>query len=257
MASFNEFRNMVLGKGFDIDGYYGNQCWDGYAKYCQYLGYPFAHCGISGYVKDIWNQRATNGMLKYFNEVEVMQPGDVAVFKEVAGWTPWSHIAIYVKDLGGGYGLFLGQNQGAYNGVFNEVKLPYHATFPTAFRPKCFANQSAPKPQIVTKPVDDVLSVGSKVQFKGFLRVEKYNSRNGLIYNGAIGGWISPNICFEDSARDGKQDQYFANTNATFTIKGTYTVGQLKQTGKQWDAYLNELGFWVHVEPLIEVANGR
>ena len=110
--SFNEFRNQVLGKGYNIDGAYGNQCWDGYAKYCQYLGYPYANCTTSGYVKDIWNNRKTNGMLKNFVEVEIMQPGDIAVFKEVKGWTPLSHIAIFVKDLGNGYGLFLGQNQG-------------------------------------------------------------------------------------------------------------------------------------------------
>ena len=36
MASYAEFKQMVLGKGFNLDGAYGAQCWDGYAKYAQY-----------------------------------------------------------------------------------------------------------------------------------------------------------------------------------------------------------------------------
>ena len=110
-------------------------------KYMIDLGYKAIHCTTSGYVKDIWNNRKTNGILNYCNEVSVMQPGDIAVFREVAGWTPYSHIAIFDHDAGGGYGWFLGQNQGGVNGAFNLCKLPYSATFDTAFRPKCFVNQ--------------------------------------------------------------------------------------------------------------------
>ncbi len=185
MPSYNDFKASVMGKAFDIDGYYGAQCWDGYAKYCRYLGYPICHCTVTGYVQDIWTQRKVNGILNRFNEVTVMQPGDVAVFKpcnatplsHIAifdhdagggyGWflgqnqgrfnevtvmqpgdvavfkpcnaTPLSHIAIFDHDAGGGYGWFLGQNQGGYNGSFNVVKLPYSATYDTAFRPKVFA----------------------------------------------------------------------------------------------------------------------
>ncbi|HEO7457947.1 TPA: lysin, partial [Streptococcus agalactiae] len=35
---------------------------------------------------------------------------------------------------------FLGQNQGGANGAYNIVKIPYSATYPTAFRPKVFKN---------------------------------------------------------------------------------------------------------------------
>lgn len=133
-----QFRNEVLGKRFDVDGYYGAQCWDGYAYYMQKLGYAYANCTSSGYVKDIWEQRKTNGMLDSCIEVEIMQQGDIAVFKEVAGITPYSHVAIFIQDLGNGYGLFLGQNQGGYNGAFNEAIFPYAATYATAFRPKCY-----------------------------------------------------------------------------------------------------------------------
>ena len=143
MASYNDFYNTHLDRAYDVDGYYGAQCWDGYAEYCRYLGVPYAHCTTSGYVKDIWNNRKSNGILNYFDEVSTMKAGDVAVFKEVAGVTPYSHIAIFDSDAGGGYGNFLGQNQGGANGAFNITKLPYSATFATAFRPKSSGSSSS------------------------------------------------------------------------------------------------------------------
>lgn len=142
--TYADFKQSVYGRSFNIDGAYGAQCWDGYAQYCKYLGYPYANCTTSGYVKDIWNNRKSNGMLNSFTEVTLMQPGDIAVFKEVAGVTPYSHIAIFDHDEGGGYGWFLGQNQGGVNGSFNLCKLPYSATFDTAFRPKCFIQNTQP-----------------------------------------------------------------------------------------------------------------
>lgn len=165
--TYADFKKQVYGKGFNLDGAFGAQCWDGYAKYCQYLGVPYANCTDSGYVKDIWNHRKTNGMLKYFDEVELMEPGDIAVFKEVAGWTPVSHIAIFDSDIDGVFGNFLGQNQGglAYQGgggVFNITRLPYSATFKTAFRPKKKGNNQVERqirsglPQVGVTPYKQI-----------------------------------------------------------------------------------------------------
>ena len=134
--TYEQFKNNVMWKAFDIDKAFGNQCWDGYAYYCMNLGVPFAYCTSSGFVKDIWNDRGRNGILNYFDEVQVMQAGDIAVFTE-NNWTPYSHIAIFDHDAGDGVGgYFLGQNQGGANGCFNVVYLPYSATFHTAFRLK-------------------------------------------------------------------------------------------------------------------------
>lgn len=139
--NYQEFKNQVLFKCFDIDKAYGNQCWDGYAYYCMSLGVPFSYCTSTGWVKDLWNDRQRNGILKYFDEVDIMQPGDIATFTENR-WTPYSHVAIFDHDAGDGVGgYFLGQNQGGNNGCFNVVYLPYSSTFPTAFRLK-----SKPKP---------------------------------------------------------------------------------------------------------------
>lgn len=145
MSRYEDFRNEYLGHAVDIDGSFGAQCWDGAMFYSEYLGYPRFHCGITGYAQDIWTQRNTSGILNYYDEVTMMQPGDIAVFAAVPGITPLSHIAIFDHDIDGVNGAFFGQNQGGQNGAFNIVSLPYSATYPTAFRPKCFANQ-APAP---------------------------------------------------------------------------------------------------------------
>lgn len=156
MVSYNDFKNTHLDKGFNIDNHYGAQCWDGYAKYCIYLGVPYANCTTSGYVKDIWTNRHSNGILNHFDEVTQMQPGDVAVFKNHPS-TPLSHIAVFDSDAGGGYGWFLGQNQGGVpqpqgGSSFNLAKLPYSATYDTAFRPKKFKTAPTPTPAPAPAP---------------------------------------------------------------------------------------------------------
>jgi len=146
MVTYLDFKSRVLNNGYDHDGgAFGWQCWDGFAELCEANGIPIINTdpiNHSGYAKDLWELRKTNGMLTYFDEVETMEGGDVAIFKEVAGVTPSSHVAIFDSDIDGNYGWFLGQNQGSTithpNGgsAFNLVMLPYSATYPTAFRVK-------------------------------------------------------------------------------------------------------------------------
>lgn len=140
---------------FYADNQKHHNCWDGAAYYERWLGYPVTNCTNTGYARDVWEQRHSNGILNNFDEVEVMQPGDIAVFA-VTDYTPYSHIAIFHSDAGNGGGYFLGQNQGGTpdgqgGSAFNLCWLPYSATYPTAFRPKAFnsgqtANATAPAP---------------------------------------------------------------------------------------------------------------
>nr|DAE91406.1 MAG TPA: Adenosylhomocysteinase [Caudoviricetes sp.] len=156
MVSYNEYYNRSIGRGYDIDGYYGAQCWDGFADYCRWLGVQIVNCTNTGYARDLWEQRHSNGILNGFIEVERMQPGDVAIFA-VTSSTPYSHVAIFHADAGNGWGWFLGQNQGGayYPGggsCYNLVKLPYSATYATAFRPKALTGNQvakAPAPQAI------------------------------------------------------------------------------------------------------------
>ena len=133
---FQEFRTATLGRYIDIDGYYGAQCWDLYASYCQRLGVPFANCTTTGYVTDIWINRKTNGMTRYFDEVKFDQckQGDIIVFQP-RNQTPLSHIGICASTNHAGQVLVLGQNQGN-GGAVCEVWLPLTDSYPTVFRLK-------------------------------------------------------------------------------------------------------------------------
>lgn len=199
MVDYKTFKSKWMNKGTDVDGAWHFQCWDSFAQWCIDNGVPYINCTVSGYVKDLWEQRQTNGILKYFDEVEMMEEGDVAVFKEVAGWTPVSHVALFDSDAGGGFGWFFGQNQGAVDGVHNLVKLPYSATYPTAFRLKKKATQA--KPQGGTKTV----ALPTK-------------NINGEIYSGLITGYDSnPMNC--DSNRT-KIDTIVIHHNAGTSDEG-------------------------------------
>ena len=201
--SYQDFKNTHLGNGYDIDGWFGDQCWDGFAEYCKYLGYPVINCTDSGYAQDLWTQRHSNGILNYFDEVEVMQPGDVAIF-DVTPSTPYSHVAIFDSDAGNGYGYFLGQNQGGTQtnpnggGVFNIVALPYSATFPTAFRPK------SSNTQVITNSSEPSTVASGLKKDDYFIDVSAYQpgdltdicnasgTRNTIIKVSEGIGWLSP-----------------------------------------------------------------
>ena len=160
--SYQEFKNHVLGKAFDVDGWYSAQCWDGYAYYMQYLGLKPAWCTSTGYVQDIYTNMDSNGMKEQCDLVYNLQAGDIVVFP-VNSVTPLSHVAIFDSDAGNGYGNFLGQNQRSANSsgsAFSIDKLPYSATYHYAFRPKIFTQQqSQTKPQPQQTPTQKPVKV--------------------------------------------------------------------------------------------------
>ena len=134
---FSVFVNTYNGTSHDVDGAYGAQCWDGYAFYMQWLGYPYAHCTASGGAKDIWDLRASNGMLNSCNVVSSPQNEDIAVWGSNMGGG-YGHVAMYYN------GKYFGQNQGSSGGSnggpFNLLAI---GTAPLGwFRPKCYADGS-------------------------------------------------------------------------------------------------------------------
>lgn len=68
-------------------------------------------CTETGFVKDLWNQRNSNNILKYYDIVSVndMKDGDWVVYGE-SDFAPLSHVAMFRKDNGNGTGVFLQQN---------------------------------------------------------------------------------------------------------------------------------------------------
>lgn len=201
--TYEDFKNEVLGKGFDIDGAYGQQCFDGAMYYSQCLGYPVFHCPITGYVQDIWELRQTSGILEFYDEVELLEPGDIVVFKR-STYTPLSHIAIFDHNVDGVCGAFLGQNQGGIacpsgGSAFNIISLPYSATYPTAFRPKCFTKIENPEepeepPKIVPGKSGSIYRLYNAAN-GDHLYTQSLEEANSLLQIGWIDegvGWIAP-----------------------------------------------------------------
>ena len=252
--SYANFKSMYLGKSVDVDGFPKNniyQCWDLVCgKYIPYIGGKVIHCGQSGYVKDVANQRKTNGILDVCVDVglkETLQQGDICVWGNCAE-TPYSHIAIYDHDDGQSAVFFLGQNQ-PYNYV-NVKKLAVSGII-GVFRPKIFVKQ---KPTPVKKP-DQILTVGSKVQSYGFY-VERLRIRNRQweLYNSWVGGWIPTAHVHEVDARDGRKDNIL-HIGSGVAFDGTLTVSAINVKKNQ--AYLKELGYWVYSRCLNEVKDGK
>ena len=250
--SYADFKATYLGKSVDVDGfptYNIYQCWDLVSGvYFPYIGGKIIHCGQTGYVVDIANQRKTNGILDFCVDVGLkatLQPGDICIWKKCTA-CPYSHIAIYDHDNGQDKVYFLGQNQ-----PFNKVNIRQIdvSGIVGVFRPKIFVNQ---KP--VKKP-DQILTVGSKVVSNGFY-VERlrYKSKRWELYNAWAGGWIPTKDVDEVDAHDGKKDNIL-HIGSGVAFPGTMTVSKVNT--KQNIVYLKELGYWVKSRCLIETKEGK
>lgn len=153
-----EFYLKTYGRAYDIDKSYGYQCWDGMAKFCQDLKIPLSiiHCGITGYVQDIWELRKKSGILTFFNEVapEDIQTGDWIIWPRNYSMTPKSHVAMAYK------GYAYGQSQ---NGIksFNLCKLDFRKAL-GAFRWKGYGKMKIEPGKLITTYLN-----GNKIMIKG------------------------------------------------------------------------------------------
>lgn len=105
-----EWIDSTFGKRYDMDGYYGAQCWD----YFAYFVYAFklalsVYCKLTHYAGDLWKLRYEYGYYKYFDfitDVNQIKDGD---------WCFWDkHVAMYY------HGMQYGQNQHGYACVTAE-----------------------------------------------------------------------------------------------------------------------------------------
>lgn len=151
-SAYNRMKSEVLGKSIDIDGWYGAQCWDFVAYVMQhYYGGKAIHCGLTGYVKDIANQRKTNGILNFCKDIGLkatLQPGDICVWGNCTA-CPDSHIAIYDHDNGQDAVYFLGQNQGARK--VTVARIPVTGII-GVFRPNTIAGEGEGAAKKTAKP---------------------------------------------------------------------------------------------------------
>lgn len=251
--SYSNFKASHIGLRIDLDGFPVNQkfqCWDLANKYFLYIGGKKIHCAKTGYVQDIANQRATNGILDFCDDIGLhteMQPGDIVVWKPISPHCPYSHIAIYDHDNGQDEIYFLGQNQ-PYPWVTVQ-RIPWQGII-GVFRPKVFNHK-----EVTPGKPDQILTVGSKVTSYGFY-VERLRWKNGgwQMYNAWVGGWIPTKDVDEVDALDGKKDQIL-HIGSGCAFPGTYTVTAVNP--KEDTCFLKELGYWVKCRCVCEVQEGK
>ena len=120
-ATWLEWRNNTLGQSYDVDGYYGCQCWDYAAEFWYNVGFPQGYplTGVNRSAYECWSvnkdaNSSYNGTT-YFDQITSLsdiEAGDVLVWNYSASWTA-GHIAFADESYdGSGYIWVLGQNQG-------------------------------------------------------------------------------------------------------------------------------------------------
>lgn len=110
----NAFIELTNGQAWDMDGYYGDQCWDLWAKYVISEGLNFDYgCAPDGFADYVYKKYDWSGADKYFAKISKsnIQAGDW-LFWDKGSSCPLSHVALLVKDNGDGTGLCLTQSKG-------------------------------------------------------------------------------------------------------------------------------------------------
>lgn len=110
----DEFIELTNGQAWDMDGAYGDQCWDLWAKYVISEGLEFDYgCAPDGYADYVYKKYGWSGADKYFAKIskDEIQAGDWLFWNKGSSY-PDSHVALLVKDYGNGKGLCLTQSRG-------------------------------------------------------------------------------------------------------------------------------------------------
>lgn len=153
--NYQQFKNAVNGNGYDIDNYYGWQCWDGTALLWQQFGKSLITG--NGLAIGCWDLKRDVNRYDLFDlvtDVNSLREGDVVVMRP-------NHIGFF-DGYNGGYMRILGQNQGgransAGGSAFNIVNVA-KSSFAGAFRLKKWASTPAPTPapQPAKKSIDEI-----------------------------------------------------------------------------------------------------
>ena len=97
-ATYDEWRNATLGNGYDIEGYYGCQCWDFASEFWRNVGFPIAYPVISSSsIYTMWTQyRLQNSVYNgttYFTLITSLNDvkrGDFIVYRQFSA-NPYGH----------------------------------------------------------------------------------------------------------------------------------------------------------------------
>ena len=101
------FYDKWYGKSVDVDGAYGAQCWDAFAKFCIDSDVPCStYCALTGYAGDLYKLRYDYGYDKWY---DFFYPKNA----KRGDWIFWDkHVAMVWDVYSDGRVLCFGQNQG-------------------------------------------------------------------------------------------------------------------------------------------------
>lgn len=238
-SSYAAFRKAVLGHGYDIDNYYGWQCWDGAALLWQQFGLSLLTG--NGLAIGCWDLKRTYNKGTRFDlvtSVNSLKPGDVVVMRP-------NHIGFF-DGYDGGYMRILGQNQGGTPGknggsAFNVVRITKGA-FAGAFRLKAWHKpKPAPKPPTssgykVVKTINGYINAAdAKARRNPRVKVAAgtykiFNKASGMLNvtkkAGVPGSWINP---ADNKAAAKKPARKSNETIAREVIAGKWGVGSARK----------------------------
>lgn len=146
IESYQVFRDTVIGNGYDLDGHYSYQCWDGACLLWQQIG-RWLYTG-NGCASGCWTlERDVNAGDDFdlIYDKKQIKRGDVVVFS----CGQYGHIGYADEDYNGSdYIRLLGQNQSA-DMKFCVINMGL-GTFLGAFRFKQWAKKPTPTPPAPT-----------------------------------------------------------------------------------------------------------
>ena len=116
-STYDEWRNAIVGNGWNVDGYYGCQCYDLALLFWWNVGFPAGYpvssdpLGVYG----VWNRRLENiafGGNVYFdlvNNLNDVKRGDVIIYNYFST-NPYGHVGFADED----YDTWHANNPGSY-----------------------------------------------------------------------------------------------------------------------------------------------
>ena len=156
--TFTAFKDYTLGNCYDVDGYYGGQCWDLSALFWENYtndGRVLSTCG-TGAAKGAWNCKEQNAGDEFalIYDASEIQAGDWIIF----GSGQYGHVGMALGSNNNGYVTLLGQNQGgaacAGGGSATNIINISLKSFVGAFRPKSYIK---PEPTPTPVPISNCI----------------------------------------------------------------------------------------------------
>lgn len=270
--NFQDFINKTKGKAIDVDGRYGSQCVDLFNYFNKlYNNGVYINCQPSGYARSLAENKANNGILKYYKETAInnMITGTVVVYGKCS-FAPEGHVCFFIKDNGNGTYQALQQNNKGRQYVTIDNN-PYDGII-GAFIPNQLVGSPSNGHQI-NSSVDQVLYKGSKVKFNGVFKVDILKSP---ISSNLFGCTQLTGISFSDYQRESCEayhwlpaesftecdangnptsDQRLSGGNSYVKNDNIYTVQDIDVASNSAKLNINGRDVWVFSKHLKEVSN--